>query len=354
MNFQLDAQQLAAAAARAVSERAMGVEIFTHVRLTAAGDRVTIDSTNSMVERRDNVPATVAAEGAATCRAELLTAALQGLTGPVTLRLAGSRVTLEHPRGRVRMDSLDPESMPVLDLGKEAIAEAKDGVLAAVARAAYVVGKRNPIPWRQGVAVGPSYVIALDDGPRAVAIDIDTGLPPLIIPRDALALLGDGGRLAAIGTPGDAPYGIQLTGETWHLRCRLLDARLPEGVPAAVRRIRSAVKGEARMPTEACVRTLSRAIALHTNAKEPWVDVTMRDGEVVIAKGDDFNEAFSAEVPAPVEVRLSAKLALGAIRALGSETVCWAYSDDESPSVFTAPGRPDEAHIVNHMRRGAE
>lgn len=354
MNFEIDAQQLASAAARAVSERSMGVEIFTHVRLTAAGDRVTIDSTNSMVERRDNVPATVAAEGAATCRAELLTAALQGLTGPVTLRLAGSRVTLEHPRGRVRMDSLDPESMPVLDLGKEAIAEAKDGVLAAIKRVAYVVGKRDPHPWRMGVAVGPSYVFAMDGGPRAVAIDIDTGLPPMIIPRDALPLLGDTGRVAAIGRPGDAPYGIELATESGHLRCRLLDARLPEGVLPAARLIRVAAKSEARLAADACARALTRAIALHSNAKEPWVDVTMRAGEIVIAKGDDFSEAFPAEVATPTEMRLSARLVLGAVRAVGGEAVSWAYSDDESPSVFAAPERPDESHIVNCMRRGAE
>lgn len=354
MNFTIDIKALCEAAGDAVTSTRFA-EAWGHWRMGAVDGAVTLTSTDGQTSREDRIACTVAAEGAATCDPKLLRASLAGLSGTCQVAIDGTRVRIKHPRGTVRLPTLDAETLPAFDArGTVMATSGAEAVLAGAARVAYCADSADARFWSRGVYVNGSEVVAAC-GSRMALTKIDTAneLPAMLIPVEALAQLRavDGGELHAIGNGGGA-FACSVTTETARVRATLIDDKYPD-VQRALQGARQQ-HGHARFAVSEAMAALGRLLPL-TDSKNMFpLRMTARDGGVWLATvGDGGEERIDAAIVdgEEAEIQINARLVIDVLRMGSSDVLWWFTPDESSPQIFTFPEHAHELHVVMPMRR---
>lgn len=353
MNFLIDIKALSDAAGNAVTN-GRKVEVWGHWRMVAGEGAVTLTSTDGQTSREDRIACAVAGEGAATCDPKLLRAALAGLSGTCQVALDGARVRIKHPRGTVRLPTLDADTLPAFDARGAVLATADaEAVLAAAMRVAYCANSADPRAWAHGVYVSGGGVAAAS-GPRAAMTKVDTTneLPAMLIPVEALAQLRSvaGGELQAIGD--GAAFACSVVTPTTRVRATLIDAGFPSLQPVLLGARQQ--HGHARFAVGEAMAALGRLLPL-TDSKNMFpLRIAARDGAVWFTTvGDGGEERVDAAFidGDDMEIQINARLVIDVLRMGNTDVLWWFTPEDVTPQIFTFPEHAHDLHVVAMMRR---
>lgn len=371
----------ASALARALSESVAGgrqtLEILQHVLLRAAGDTLSVISTDleCTVERR--VPADVRTPGACTADAALLAATCKGVRGHMGLRgddphAPALAVTVP---GRVRaahydVPALNPQEWPQPDAPGDVrpLPMAAGDLARMLGRCAYAAAAQDVRYYLNGVCLTTAAVMA-SDGHRGAYLP--TGLtaaaevPECILPGRALArvlkaLAWEGAQVAVEMLRGDnRAAAVRVKAADGALSVKLIDGRFPD--------LKRMVPAESACPAavglragdllEACGRLRafvdSRRSGRGANHTHYPVVLTLDDGALRLSSGDGHNREFvdvlsrRGGVP-KIGVNLLYIEDVAKI-AGGEAQICLHLRTPDDALLITCDGA-DEAHVVMPMR----
>jgi DNA polymerase-3 subunit beta len=347
MNITVNAQGLAAALKNNLAERRSTLNIFEHVLLTATANPPVLSIVSSDGSRELEVIIAVERvdeEGAITCHAGKLKAAIMGLVGPVVIKLADrEKATVSQQRRRFVVPSLAASDYPncgamdkptPLAVDPRALAQAMEHVQ-------YACGKMDVRYYLNGVHFNEGDVVATD-GHRMACATIKADMPPMIIPTDSIKLL-----IAALKEDGATVVGsegaIQVNTATGRFRSTLVDGKYPD-----YRRLLTVPQGaaEAAITPEHLTPSLQRLKSFVTQAGA--IKVTANKDTLFIAPNDEITDEAAASINMEwPEVGLNIAY-LADLCAAMSGPFTWINSGGLNQQVFISGD--DVVHIIQPMR----
>ena len=347
MNITVNAQGSAAALRNNLAEKRSTLNIFEHVLLTATANPpklsiVSSDGSRELeiiidVERVDE-------EGAITCHAGKLKAAIMGLAGPVMIKLADrEKATVSQQRRRFVVPSLAARDYPSCGaMDKPALVKTDPKALAeAMERVQYASGKMDVRYYLNGVHFNEGDVVATD-GHRMACATIKADMPPMIIPTESIKLL-----IAALKEEGASVSvsegAIQVNTEAGRFRATLIDGKYPDYRPLLTVPQGAA---EATVTPEHLTPALQRLKSFVTQTGA--IKVTANKDTLFIAPNEEITDEAVANINMDwPEVGLNIAYLSDLCSAIGGPFT-WINNGGLNQQVFTSSD--DVIHIIQPMR----
>ncbi|GAA4087260.1 DNA polymerase III subunit beta [Zhongshania borealis] len=347
MNITVNAQGLAAALRNNLAERRSTLNIFEHVLLTATANPPQLSIVSSDGARELEVIIDVERvdeEGAITCHAGKLKAAIMGLAGPVVIKLADrEKATVSQQRRRFVVPSLSARDYPNCGaMGKTTVVKADPKALAeAIERVQYASAKMDVRVYITGVHFNEGDVVATD-GHRLACATIKADMPAVTVPNDSIKYL-----VAALKEEGAvvscSESAIEVTSNAGRFRSALLEGRYPD-----YRRLTNVPQGaaEASIAPEHIAPALQRLKSFVSQFGA--IKVTATADTLFIAPNDEITDETAATINKEwPEVGLNIAY-LADLCAAMSGPFTWINSGGLNQQVFISSD--DVVHIIQPMR----
>jgi DNA polymerase III subunit beta len=367
MKLSCDAKLLAkalGAVARAVPQRTT-LPVLGHVLLEAAGERLTLTTTDLEIGVRTSVPAEVAEAGATTVPAKLMAGVVgQMPEGPVSVALEDTQLRIGAGRYGTTLRTMSADEFPPgpQPADEEPLRLPREDLLTAIEQVKPAVSTDSQHrPVLTGVLLsfeGRTLTLVATDAWRLVKRLVEAGErargEPAVVPAKAL---GEAVRLFR-EEPGDVEVRFSPARNQVFFRCGATEvaSRLLEGqYPRYEQVIPTTSSTVARAPREDLVRAVRvvSVVAESTDARpvslrvgEGSIDLTSRALDV-----GDAEASLEAEVEGePAKIALNSRYLLDALTALDAEQAEVRLNGPLSPALIRGVGVDNCTCIVMPVR----
>lgn len=369
--IKLDAAALRDVLARAVCDANTPQEIYRHALISADVDGFDITTTDEQMYYLERVDAQVSEPAQFTASVPLLRAALAGLEGEVTLEHNGERLTLRQASRRYRINSLDPQSFPVLeDLPTDDLDLDATILMQAIGVVQYAINPNDGRAFLRGVNLRPDKVQASNAGHNlAVCPHRIEGLPEdgIILPVAALRkglakYVDEHTRLRLVwNKPREFPVALIFEDDARRLRVHLIHDKFPDiermnkmkpGGALAVRVSAATLKDAlARVMPFAQVEGQSGKVY---KSHQITLSVGEADGQHRLLVESCHNESAADHVVCEIEegapngaqaVGFNADLLKDFLTTTNGEFI-WHVNEPRAPQAFTIGARDDVHYIM--------
>lgn len=359
---------LAAAMSRIASivDPKQTIAILANVLLEAAGDRLSIRSTNLDMEAIEYIPAQIGVEGATTVNAAKLQALAMSLpTGAqIGMKLAEMKLTASSGRSKITLATIVPTSFPQLWSDAWPIGfEIDAGELAHMLdRIGYAQASEASRPYLQGIRVetikGRLRFVAIAgahlahcDGPEIEPIIDGLTIPSKMVAEMSKIISGADGAVTMAMSPTKAM--LRYEGVT--ITSKLVDGSL--GYPDYGRLFPKDLDKTAVVNIATLIGAIRRALIASQNSKDNTVRVIFKPGAVSVtarnAEADAFDE-IDAEYDGPETLFAMNPVFFTAILDhLGGASAEFTFRDNDVAMTIRATGEENAVSLIVGQRVGS-
>lgn len=342
-----------------------GIEILSHALLQAEDDKLTVTSTDTLMESVSTIPAEVRMSGQCTVDPRKLRAVMNGLDGDLNLNHEQARVVVKHDRRRFNLDSYDANSFPLANDDDEQAWENCDTVALAEAiqEVAYACSEKEHRHFCQGVWIGSSDVVATDGLRMACVTGMDDSGHSLIVPKAALApickLLHDADARVAVlyNSNTEQPHSLRVATPNRRLTTRLIQG-------AYIRDYRRMVPNANDAALTASVKSADLIAAIgrlnaidqvqYKKFKALMCRISSEEGRLRIESGRGSVDYIDADITGELELMAARGDQLKqALENCGASKVTlhlWNFEQGKHNSLLLQPENGNSEHVIVEVK----
>lgn len=358
---------LAAAMGRigAIVDSKQVIPILGNVLLTAAGDQLSICSTNGDMQAVEYISAHVGVEGITTINAAKLAALANSLPpgAQVAMKMDETKVAVTSGRSRITLGSLDPRSFPKLwdedwpiafDIDAAALSHMLERVAYAQASdvsRAYLKGVRvETIKGRLRFVAIQGAHLAHCDGPEIEPVIDGLTIPSRMVTEMAKLVAGAQGTVSLAMSP--TKVMIRMEGIT--ITSKLIDGSM--GYPDYHRLFPADLTKVATVNIPTLSAAIRRALIASQNAKDNTVRVTFKPGAAAVtarnAEADAFDEIDVEYDGEETMFALDPTFLVSILEHLGGDLAEFTFKDNSVAMTIRAPGEESAVSLIVGQRVG--